>query len=69
MDATFAGIVVGESDVGRSLLMVFSDGMDTASYMPASIVLDAARRSDVVAYADFATGSEMPEFLEELTDA
>lgn len=67
VDATFAGIVVGESDVGRSLLMVFSDGMDTASYMPSALVLDAARRSDVVAYA-VATGSKMPEFLEELTN-
>lgn len=67
VDAAFAGIVVGESDVGRSLLMVFSDGMDTASYMPASLVLDAARRSDVVAYA-VATGAAMPEFLEELTN-
>lgn len=66
VDGTYAGIVVGESDVGRSLLMVFSDGIDTASYMPAPLVLDAARRSDVVAYA-VATGSEMPEFLEELT--
>ncbi len=66
VDATFSGIVIGESDVGRSLLMVFSDGMDTASYMPSALVLDAARRSDVVAYA-VSTGSRMPEFLEELT--
>ena len=67
VDATFSGIVIGESDVGRSLLMVFSDGMDTASYMPSALVLDAARRSDVVAYA-VSTGSKMPEFLEELTN-
>lgn len=67
VDGAYAGIVVGESEVGRSLLMVFSDGMDTASYMPASIVLDAARRSDVVAYA-ISAGSAMPEFLEELTN-
>lgn len=66
VDGTYAGMVVSESDVGRSLLMVFSDGIDTASYMPASLVLDAARRSDVVAYA-VSTGSDMPEFLEELT--
>lgn len=67
VDATYSAIVVGESDVGRSLLMVFSDGRDTASYMPAALVLDAARRSDVVAYA-IATGSAMPEFLEELAE-
>jgi VWFA-related protein len=67
VDGAYAGIVVGESDIGRSLLMVFSDGIDTASYLPSALVLDAARRSDVVAYG-IATGSAMPPFLEELTD-
>lgn len=67
IDGTFAGIVVGESEVGRSLLMVFSDGMDTASYLPAALVLDAGRRSDVVAYS-VTTGGTIPEFLEELAD-
>lgn len=68
VDGTFASIVVGESEVGRSLLMVFSDGMDTASYMPPALVIDAARRSDVVAYG-VTTGGAMPEFLENLADA
>lgn len=67
VDGAFAGIVVGESEVGRSLLMVFSDGMDTASYMPAQLVLDAARQSDVVAYS-VTTGGTMPEFVEQLAD-
>lgn len=67
VDGAFAGIVVGESEVGRSLLMVFSDGMDTASYMPPQLVLDAARRSDVVAYS-VTTGGTMPEFVEDLAE-
>ena len=29
IDATYAGIMLGESDVGRGLLIVFSDGVDT----------------------------------------
>ena len=33
VDGVFAGMMVGESEVGRSLLMVFSDGLDTASFL------------------------------------
>ena len=29
VDASFMGMMIGESDVGRSLLIVFSDGVDT----------------------------------------
>lgn len=67
VDGAFSGIVVGESEVGRSLLMVFSDGMDTASYMSPRLVLDAARQSDVVVYA-VATGGTKPKFIEDLAD-
>lgn len=67
VDGAFSGIVVGESEVGRSLLMVFSDGMDTASYMSPTLVLDAARQSDVVAYA-VTTGGNKPKFIEDLAD-
>ena len=65
IDGTLAGIIAGESDVGRSLLMVFSDGLDTASFMNADRVLDMGRRSDVVVYP-IASKDARPEFLEEL---
>jgi VWFA-related protein len=65
IDGTLAGIITGESDVGRSLLMVFSDGLDTASFMKAERVLEMGRRSDVVVYA-IASKESRPEFLEEL---
>lgn len=67
VDGAFSGIVVGESEVGRSLLMVFSDGMDTASYMSPALVLDAARQSDVVAYA-VTTAGRRPEFIDNLAE-
>jgi VWFA-related protein len=51
LDAIFAGIVVGESDVGRGLLVVFTDGADTSSLLTHDAVLDVARRTDIVAYA------------------
>jgi VWFA-related protein len=66
IDGAFAGMMVGESDVGRSLLIVFSDGIDTASWLSADRVLDLARRSDVVVYAVASRGTR-PDFLKDLT--
>jgi hypothetical protein len=42
--------LIGESDVGRSLLIVFTDGVDTASWLTAESVIETARRGDVVVY-------------------
>jgi VWFA-related protein len=50
IDAVYTAMMVGESDAGRSLALVFSDGVDTASFLPANAVLDTAKRSDVVVY-------------------
>jgi Ca-activated chloride channel homolog len=50
VDAMYTAMMVGESDAGRSLAIVFSDGVDTASFLPAASVLDTAKRSDVVVY-------------------
>ncbi len=65
VDGVLAGMIVGESDVGRSLLMVFSDGLDTASFLSAGRVLDLGRRSDVVVYPIASKGAR-PDFIEEL---
>jgi len=65
VDGVFAGMMVGESEVGRSLLMVFSDGLDTASFLDAQRVLDLGRRSDVVVYPVTSKGAR-PDFLEDL---
>jgi VWFA-related protein len=67
IDGVFAEMMVGESAVGRSLLVVFSDGLDTASWLPSSRVLDAARRSDTVAYVVAAQGSR-PPFLKDFAE-
>jgi len=66
VDGTYAGIMIGESDVGRALLIVFSDGLATASWLSADAVLDAAKRSDVVVYA-VSAGRSKSEFLSDLT--
>jgi Ca-activated chloride channel family protein len=66
VDGAYAALTVGESDVGRSLLIIFSDGLDTASWLTPDTVLDTAKRSDVVVYA-VAIGHSKPEFLRDLT--
>lgn len=65
VDGVFAGMMVGESEVGRSLLMVFSDGLDTASFLNAERVLELGRRSDVVVYPVTSKGAR-PDFLDDL---
>jgi len=67
IDGVYAGIQIGESDAGRALLVIFSDGLDTASWLTADKVLDAAKRSDAVAYAVAVRSPAKPEFLRDLT--
>jgi VWFA-related protein len=50
-DASYAGLVMAESETGRSLALVFTDGSDTSSWLSADDVLDVARRVPVVVYA------------------
>jgi Ca-activated chloride channel homolog len=67
IDGTYAGMTIGESDAGRALLIVFSDGLDTSSWLSADKVLDAGKRSDAVAYAVAVRSPVKPEFLRDLT--
>ena len=50
IDGVYTAMLIGESDAGRTLAIVFSDGMDTASFLSADAALDTAKRSDVVVY-------------------
>jgi VWFA-related protein len=67
IDATHAGMLLGESDAGRSLLIVFSDGVDTSSWLTASAVLETARRGDVVVYG-VEVGERRASFPRDLTE-
>ena len=49
-DATFAAFALRERTVGRTLMLVFSDGDDTVSWLDPRDVLNTAQRSDVVVY-------------------
>ena len=67
IDASYEGLMMSEADTGRSLLIVFTDGVDTASWLMADAVLETARRSDVVVYG-VEVGARGPGFLRNLTE-
>jgi VWFA-related protein len=69
IDGCFAGLMLGASEVGRSLLLVFSDGLDTASWLTADAVIGSARRADVVTYGVVAGDKPRQSFLRDLTEA
>ena len=50
-DAAFAGLALRESDPGRTLLLIFSDGDDTSSWLTTPKVIETAKRTDAVVYA------------------
>jgi len=68
IDGCFAGLMLGASELGRSLLLVFSDGVDTASWLTADAVITTARRADVVTYAVVVGDKRKQSFLRDLTD-
>jgi VWFA-related protein len=68
VDGTYTAIMLDPLDGGRNLLLVFSDGLDTASWLTPERVLDSAKRSDFVVYGVSSRGPEDSKFLEDLTE-
>jgi VWFA-related protein len=68
IDGVHAAMVLEGSEVGRSLLIVFSDGIDTSSWLSPEKVLETAKRSDVVVYAVSVRGTGKDQFLRDLAD-
>jgi VWFA-related protein len=58
-DALSVGLMLAAPDAGSSLLLLFSDGADTSSYLTPDAVLDSVRRAGVVVYV-VATGLPAP---------
>jgi VWFA-related protein len=73
-DAAYVALTLRDPQAGRPLVVLFSDGEDTASWLTGASVIDAARRSDVLIYGvglessarragylvDFTTGLQPP---------
>jgi VWFA-related protein len=65
-DAAHAAMVVGTAAAGRPIVILFSDGEDTASFLDDQAVLDMARRAGAVVCA--VSLREKKGVLPELTD-
>ena len=50
-DAAYAALTLRDSQPGRALILIFSDGADTASWLPGKNVIDVAQRNEAVVYA------------------
>jgi len=50
-DAAYAALTARDAQSGRSLVLIFSDGVDTSSWVPGQSVIDMAGRNDAVVYA------------------
>ena len=68
VDATHASILLAESEPGRALVLVFSDGIEVSSYLPAEAVLETAKRADAVVYGVALRNVARPRFLRDLAD-
>jgi VWFA-related protein len=66
VDGTYAATLLAGDDGARNLLIVFSDGLDTASWLAPDRVLESARRADIVVYAASSRDAEDSKFLDEL---
>ncbi len=67
IDASYAGMIVAEANSGRPLLIVFSDGLDTTSWLTGEAVLDTAKRAETVVYAVSAGRLPNITFLRDLS--
>lgn len=65
-DGAFAATVAGESGDGRNLVLLFSDGVDTSSWLSADQALTSARRANVVVYGATVRGAGSTAFLKDL---
>ncbi|MEZ5289261.1 MAG: VWA domain-containing protein [Vicinamibacterales bacterium] len=66
VDAALGAVLVADRDGGRNVVVIFSDGTDTASFMPADRVVQTAERSRVLVYGVAAPGVDDTGFLRAL---
>jgi len=67
IDAIYTGITLTGSEPGRSLVLVFSDGIDTASWLRQDQLLEAVKASPATVYAA-SVGDGSTALLREVTD-
>lgn len=67
VDAVHTAMLVGETQPGRALVLLFTDGVDASSYLRPDAVLEIARRAEVVVYAVVTRSALEPRFLRDVT--
>lgn len=68
IDASYAAMTVLAADPGRSLLLAFTDGIDTSSWLGGERVVQIARRSNAVTYGVSTGPIPRGSFLHDLSD-
>ena len=66
IDACYAGLMLAEFKASRPLLVVFSDGLDTFSWLSSDMVLEVAKHRNSVVYAVSAGQLPRQTFLRDL---
>ena len=71
LDATYSSLRLLEPGPRRTVIVIFSDGLDSLSWLTSAQVVEAAARSDALIFAVAARGRGDPEnpFLHEVTKA
>ena len=67
-DGVYAGLLAGVNDPSRNLVLVFSDGVDTASWLSPAQVIETAKRGDAVVYALSPKDAGSASFLRDLAE-
>ena len=68
IDGSYAGLILAESRPDPPLVIIFSDGRDTFSWLPEEAVLEIAALNEAVVYAVSADKVPPKSFLTRLTD-
>jgi VWFA-related protein len=71
VDGSYAAMVLAQpaaANARRGLVIVFTDGADTISWLTPDRVLDASRRTDAVVYGVIVRSRNKASFLHELSD-
>jgi VWFA-related protein len=69
LDGAYVALMTTQAEPGRSLVIICSDGRDTASWLQPDEVVESAKRSNAVIYAVAAGRARRWEALKDLTDA
>jgi VWFA-related protein len=66
-DAAYLSLATASDDRSRALMLLFSDGFDTASFLTEDTVLESARRSNAVVHAVHFRPDDFLDRLAEIT--